>query len=202
LNTRPKGEIRLLALIPHRDIRKQLRGWSEKLFAAGFAGAWSFPWVAPLAVLSRPFTADELREAALALREAANREPASPGSRAAGAGRSGDGAIGLSGPQTSPFPGKNTELYGLGLDLGFSPPGEKSASKILHPFSPLVLGAALVKPAPRPPSPPAPPPLFSFRAAALANMVFRPLGAGEKDYSFEWKIGRLQWLPPVKKKKT
>jgi hypothetical protein len=32
----------------------------------------------------------------------------------------------------------------------------------------------------------------SFRAAAAANMCFRPL---DGEFSFEWKLGRLFWLP-------
>jgi hypothetical protein len=46
--------LRLLVLVPHRDARLPLRAWSASLFAAGLPGAWSFPWVAPLARLKRP----------------------------------------------------------------------------------------------------------------------------------------------------
>jgi hypothetical protein len=35
----------------------------------------------------------------------------------------------------------------------------------------------------------------SFRAAALANFLIRPLTYGAKDFSFEWEIGKLAWLP-------
>jgi hypothetical protein len=39
---------------------------------------------------------------------------------------------------------------------------------------------------------------FRFRAAATANMLFRPLPAGFPPYSFSWKIGKLHWLPPCR----
>ena len=61
--------LRLLVLVPHRDARLPLRAWSASLFAAGQYGAWSFPWVAPLAVLSRLLTTEELKRFARTLRE-------------------------------------------------------------------------------------------------------------------------------------
>jgi hypothetical protein len=179
------------------------------------AGAWSFPWAAPLACLSRPLTAAELRDAAFSLRELA---------------RGGDGKIRAEAAALSPLPvflfprhadGTPGEpggwgslaVYGLRLELaGFEQAlGGGAASKARYWFSPPVLGAALVDAAgreagmtPGAPGPdlcPAPPPL-SFRAAALANMSFTPLGAGERAYSFEWNIGPLRWLPSVKTKKS
>jgi hypothetical protein len=39
---------------------------------------------------------------------------------------------------------------------------------------------------------------LKFRAAAVANMLYRPLAAGEPGYSFSWKIGKLHWLPPCR----
>jgi hypothetical protein len=191
-------------LIPHRDIRKQIRAWSGELFAAGMAGAWSFPWAAPLVCLSRPLTAAELRDAAFTLRELQ---------------RGGDGKIRAETAAVSRLPGflfpphageppgqpggrGSPAVYGLRLDLaGFEQAlGGGAASKALYWFSPPVLGAALVD-ASGPDPCPAPPPV-SFRAAALANMSFTPLDAGERAYSFEWNIGPLRWLPSVKTKRS
>jgi hypothetical protein len=215
VNTHHRGGIRLLALIPHRDIRKQLRAWSGELFAAGMAGAWSFPWAAPLACLSRPLTAAELRDAAFALREM----------RRGGE----DGKFWAGEPAVSPLPaflfprgpggssgetGGSPAVYGPRLNpAGFEQAlGGGARSKARYWFSPPVLGAAVVATVVdaasletgTPPDVPhllPSPPLISFRAAALANMVFTPLDGGERAYSFEWKIGELRWLPSPEKKK-
>jgi hypothetical protein len=68
---------------------------------------------------------------------------------------------------------------------------------IIRRVSPLVIGSALCK-AGSLPDAVCPAPRVSFRAAALANMRFRPLpshdGASD-DFSFEWEIGKLYWLP-------
>jgi hypothetical protein len=71
--------------------------------------------------------------------------------------------------------------------------------RLLYRFSPLVAGAALVQEndSVEFSDCPAPPELF-FRAAALANMILRPLSS--ENYSFRWKIGELYWLPPLKKR--
>jgi hypothetical protein len=191
---------RLLVLVPHRDARLPLRVWSGALFAAGLEGAWSFPWVAPLAVIASPFSAAELRTLAHALREqipAAGKITTGPPAIAA---ISSDRAIGPA-------------VFGPVLDIELSdsiiPPG--AAGKIMRRCSPPVLGAALIRrPAdgkagggwgetrqeePLLAAIPAPPAL-SFRAAALANMRCRFLPpALPTGYSLEWEIGELRWLP-------
>jgi hypothetical protein len=68
-------------------------------------------------------------------------------------------------------------------------------NKILGVFPRAVLGGALMKTGKAAPELPPPPPV-SFRAAAMANMSYRPLGGGE--YSFEWTTGRPAWLPRPK----
>jgi hypothetical protein len=188
--------LKLLVLVPHRDARRPLRVFSNALFAAGFPGAWSFPWIAPLAILSRPFNEEELKLCAHALRE-----------QSLAGGR--DGKI-KSGPiALSAFPNggliEATAIFGPALDLAVPDSifPAQTAGKILHRFSPFVLGAALVWP---PEASPYLAPAFSFRAAALANMSYRPFFAGDGDppdagYSFEWKIGKLSWLPSVREKR-
>jgi hypothetical protein len=169
------------------------------------AGAWSFPWAAPLACLSRFLTAGELRDAARALRELAG---------------GGDGTLRGREPAVSPFPAFFVPPHNDGPPAVYGPrldPGGfegilsgGAAAKVIHWFSPPVLGAALVSAAgpetgaapDAPSSSPLPePPALSFRAAALANMIFTPLDAGDRAYSFEWKIGPLRWLPSATKKK-
>jgi hypothetical protein len=179
----------LLVLVPHRDARLPLRAWSASLFSAAVPGAWSFPWVAPLAQLSRPLSGDELKRLAHALRLHIN----------------GDGGKFIaSSPSFSALPaaicgGKKASVFGpsLATDLTddfFSPIADAVKSRIL----PLVVGSALARPEDELAlANPTPAPLpISFRAAALANMSYGPLDdGGSNDYSFEWVIGALHWLP-------
>ncbi|MDR0585599.1 MAG: hypothetical protein LBG57_14790 [Treponema sp.] len=190
--------LRLLILIPHRDARLPLRFYSASLFAAGFCGAWSFPWAAPLAILSRSFSAAELKHCAHALREQ---------SIAGG----GDGKIKTGPAARAVFPESvlaNAAVFGPALDIALPDAAFtlEAAAKITYRFSPLVLGVALTRSS-ETAAPEAP--ALSFRAAALANMVYRPLSATagaldspppEDAYSFEWKIGESRWLPPFGKK--
>jgi hypothetical protein len=179
--------LQLLALVPHRDARLPLRSWSASLFAAGLPGAWSFPHIIPLASLRRPLSVEELKLLALSLREQVNL----------------CGGKFIAGP---PVPavlpeikntGKIVSVFGPSLQIDipddfFTPVEEAVVCRI----SPLVLGSALVtgdttnyklQTTNYPP----------FRAAALANMNFRPLVSGEEwdGCSAEWEIGKLFWLP-------
>jgi hypothetical protein len=193
--------LRLLVLVPHRDARLPLRAWSGALFAAGLEGAWSFPWVAPLAVIASPFSAAELRTLALALREqlpAAGKITTGPPAIAA---FSSDHAVSHAGAAVF-GPVLNIELVD-----SIVPPG--AAGKIMRRCSPPVLGAALIRrtadgkaggglgetrqEGPLSAAIPAPPAL-SFRAAALANMRCRFQPTSTAGYSFEWEIGELRWL--------
>jgi hypothetical protein len=215
LNTHQEGTLRLLVLIPHRDTRNLFRRWSEELFSAGLSGAWAFPWAVPLACLSRPLLPAELREAAFALREslaggdgrmrtgaaawrplpAFSRPPAFP--PPPGAGETGPTAYGAWG---------GTALYGPRLEGGDPEKALRGAgaAKVLYYFSPPILGAALLEgpeiPGPLEALPP--PPETAFRAAALANMIYRRRYAGEGASFFEWKTGRPRWLPSAGTHKT
>jgi hypothetical protein len=191
--------LKLLVLVPHRDAILSPRAWSAALFAAGFDGAWSFPRAAPLAILSRFLSAGELKRSAWALREqtlAGEREgkiKTGPASRAFFPDSPTDNGV------------RNAAVFGPILDLEIPDSFFEIGGKVLYRFSPLVLGAALTRgTAPPPEAPPQAMPRISFRAAALANMAYRPLFAGNgvpaegvitSAYSFEWKIGRLYWLP-------
>jgi hypothetical protein len=186
-----------------------LRRWSGTLFSAGCPGAWSFPWAAPLALLSRPFSAGELKHCAGILRE----ESLTGGKN--GKIETGPAAFAAF-PQGS-LPGEDAAIFGpvLNLEIPDSAFTANAATKIVHRFSPPTLGAALVRysgdastaarnaAAAGTGFPPVP--QLSFRAAALANMSYWPLFSKEvvmpdSGYSFEWRIGELHWLPPIRKR--
>jgi hypothetical protein len=154
----------LAVLIPHRDMEGALKAQSRFLFAAGLSGARSFPHVVPLGLLSRPLPSAELRALAAAIRAETLKE-----------GR--DGRICLGKPILVPCPGLPA-FYGPALDLR----AQSLSWKPLHPFPLLGLCTALAAPADEDRLGKAgePPPLSPswFRAAALANMVLRPLAAG------------------------
>jgi len=185
--------LRLLVLVPHRDARLLLRTWSASLFKAGFPGAYSFPWVAPLAALSRPLSAEELKHCALVLRKQ---------SLGVNGGKISAGDI-----SSLSFPGntfgdgfgENVVLSGPGIDLALCPSvlSATVTAKIASFFSPVLIGACLGNSAVPGEGAFPPPPEISFRAAALANMIYRPLHE-YGDFSFEWKIGKLHWLPKAK----
>ena len=178
-----------LVLVPHRDIRLVLRNYSAALFKAGYAGAFHFPWVAPLFALSRPFNEDELKHAARVLRDIA-----------------GEGKIPVSQSATVDFPinGNNTVIFGPSLNFAIHSETLCASKKIESVFSPPVIAALFCEAGYDYSAIPAPPQL-SFRAAAVANMYWRPLrnNAGEQPNTvigYKWKIGKLCWLAAVKNK--
>ena len=185
----------LFVLVPHRDIRVRLRVYSESLFSAGLSGAWSFPWVSPLAVLSEALSPVELKQMAFIIREQ-------------GIGRGEKIKCGNSvqvdfphGKQQEGVSVEKIALYGPTLNLTM-PDSAISVmeKKIIHRFSPLIIGAAILQGNEKLPDSqiiPQPPEL-SFRAAALANMIFQPLSSTwekKMTLSFKWKIEKLYWLP-------
>jgi hypothetical protein len=187
---------RFVVLIPHRDCRRFLRDYRRRLFAAGLPGAYSFPPVAPLALVSRPCTPGELAFLSRSLREITM-----TGGR--------DGRIRGGRPLACPgiFGVPAPDLWGLTLELGIPPgpgltlpPGALSEDLVRRKFPAPILGAALIGPGASnrelAAAVPLPPPFF-FRAAAVANMVFSPLGE-EPGYSWEWETGKLRWLPSPK----
>ena len=179
-----RSDLQLLALVPHRDVRVSLRAWSASLFSEGMPGAWSFPWVMPIATLNRPLSGVELKSRALMLRQ----------------------AIILSGGKCATDPptiaelSDNISVFGPAVNIGLSDSFFAfEANAVDRRISPLVIGAALCQADAAPEAAPdVKAPYLSFRAAALANMNFRPLpshnGASD-NLSFEWEIGKLHWLP-------
>ncbi|MDR3192342.1 MAG: hypothetical protein LBT87_04685 [Treponema sp.] len=185
----------MAALVPHRDSRRILRAYSGELFARGFAGAWSFPWAAPLALLTRPLEGAELSFLARSVREKSLAAP-------------GEGRFDAGSPLRFPLPGfppfprgglPPGSLWGPEISLqlraeDFGPSGALALYCIFHRpvLACAVLGAG------DPPLPPA----FSFGAAAVTNMSYGPLGSGDAAYSFAWEIGELHWLPALRRKRS
>jgi hypothetical protein len=180
--------LQLLVLIPHRDSRNLLRAFSASLFSGGLSGAWSFPWVMPIAALSRPLSGTQLKSRALMLRKTMELS----GGKIT-TGRPDIAAL------PSDFNNDAVSVFGPTVNIGLSDSFfafEDNA--IIRRISPLVIGVALQQAASLPTCPT---PSLSFRAAALANMSFRPLpsgGGAHDNFSFEWETGKLYWLPRVK----
>ena len=190
MKTNKNGKDRscFIILIPHRDALNHLAAYREKLFAAGFYGAYSFPAAAPLAELKRPLNREELKETAKNLR---------------GMTGENEGKFRCGGTSVIYDAGKFSFL-GLLLNL---PAGEgifpaAARVKVLKSFVPPLLCAALIRPDEIPPGNNSlfeNAPLLSFRAAALANLAIRPLDTGEPNYSFKWNMSPPVWLPAYKK---
>jgi hypothetical protein len=172
------ASLQLLAFIPHRDVRISLRVWSASLFSGGMSGAWSFPWVMPIAALNRPLSDSELKSRAHMLR----REIDLVGGKF------------TTDQLTVAAISDNVSVFGPTVNIGLSDSFFAFDDNAIDKrISPLVIGAALHQ-ADAPPL--VNPPQISFRAAALANMSFRPLPSDENNnFSFEWEIGKLYWLP-------
>jgi hypothetical protein len=89
-------------------------------------------------------------------------------------------------------------IYGPALELRIEPGDFGPAAEKIRALPPL-LGCALLGDSEEPPEDRRmEKPELKFRAAAAANMLYRPLSAGEPGYSFSWRIGKLHWLPPCR----
>ncbi|MHB9293974.1 hypothetical protein Holit_03093 [Hollandina sp. SP2] len=185
--------LRFIVLIPHRDSGRLFWEYRQELFAAGIVGAYSFPSVAPLAVVSQAFTKEDLQVLAHTLREISVQD-----------GRGGKistqelGCLGYSAYTHTGQAKYDLTIFGTLLDL---PIPEFSNPMVVYQFPKLVLAAGLIKAEvgeallndilPKAP-------VLFFRAGMVANMVFRPLSSGAAGYSFEWRIGTPVWLPSHK----
>jgi hypothetical protein len=176
-------KLRFLALVPHRDTRLALRKYSNSLFNAGFFGAYSFPWIIPLAELSSTLNGEELKHFARSIREANL--------------QMNKGRFIMKEGFTASLSGFHL-IYGPSLDISI--PGnaftESAAKKISSLCHPQIVGACVllnneVDTIPQPPQ------LF-FTAAAAANVIFYAKKNCES-CTYKWKIGKLHWLPALKK---
>ena len=190
---------RFLVLVPHQDVRVALRKYSDSLVKTGLNGVYSFPWVVPLASLSRALTPDELKQITCSLRQDIGGVKICVGDTAATEFTTDekDGSLSLFGPKIDLGISRST----FSCDLINNPLTQK---KIKKTFNPLVIGTWLV--------PKTSEQQFcdfcavnqrfdvplreklSFRAAAVANMYWQSVQVdGETGY--KWKIGKLCWLP-------
>jgi hypothetical protein len=176
---------RFIILIPHRDSIKAFREYRQKLFSTGINGAYSFPLSVPLAKISKPFSREELKDLALALRKLAERSAgriSGSGSAVSRLNSPGEGR--LSPLESFSFFGP---LIDLPIEDGIFP--LKARGKILGCLFPPVLCTALIEGEALPKEEETP--ALSFRAAELANLSIRALAP----YSFEWRIRETVWLP-------
>jgi hypothetical protein len=183
-----KPEQIFLVLVPHRDTRLVLRNYSAALLKKGFTGAYCFPWVSPLAVLSRPLNPQELKNIANAIRKSAK-----------------DGKFNAEGMCTMPFPPEEKNSFLSGPRLDFTIPRDLLADGIGNFFSQTVIGARILSDEKDMGALPCPPKL-SFSAAAIANMVWQTVSLSAQDaksdaLGYKWKIGKLFWLPNQKRAK-
>jgi len=190
----PKPAAKFLVLIPHRDSLVCMEDFRQKLFTAGFRGAYSFPAAAPLATLSRSLTRDELREIGRRIRTAVNGGMICSGAmdelnlKIQGVDFFDD--VSFFGPALDLPPLR--QIVGIGNeqvievlpsavlcagilragDLGGGGLGEVDLKKIAE-F-----------------------PTINFRAAMITNLTVRPLAGGSAaSYSYEWRLGPECWLP-------
>jgi hypothetical protein len=188
------------ALVPHRNAVFVIEKFRQQLFTLGLDGAFSFPTVVPLALLSRPLSGAELKTAAAELRKSLGKRKiilsAAHGESAQGTDTK------FPGLPAASFCDVSLSLAGLSffgpcLDMPF-PAFPESA--ILARWEKPLLAPAILGPggaervrdvAGKLP----PPPELSFRAAALTNLAVYPAGNGEAGYSYVWELGRLYWLP-------
>ena len=223
-----KEAYRFIVLIPHRDSLRPLEEYRVRLFATGFPGAWSFPMAAPLASVSHFFSGDELKGLGRNIRELTKEtdgkilcsgsvlakftmEENKPRSYTEGTEeerrRPLTGAQGYGDRKEEKRTLTEAQGHGEKEDISFFGPQlnfhieeslfpQMARVKIINIISPPVLCAALLAPEEMPPSEEGPG--ISFRAASLANLAIRPLESGAANYSFEWRIGPLIWLPKYK----
>ncbi|GBU27523.1 hypothetical protein R84B8_01056 [Treponema sp. R8-4-B8] len=174
-----------LVLVPHRDVRGEFRKYGDLMVKAGLTDVYSFPYVAPVASLSRALSAGELKQIANSLRK-----------------NIGSGKISTEGDAVTAFPCDDKNLTLSGPCLNISIPQnvfESGIKKINALFSPLVIGCFLTKDNKKLISlPEIKREKLAFRAAAVANMYWQTLEVNGEIY-YKWKIGKLYWLPRPQK---
>jgi hypothetical protein len=175
---------KFLVLVPHQDVRLEIKKHACSLPEGTLAGVYPFPIVAPLAALSQPLTPENLKQFARTLR-----------------GFAGEGKISANGTAAVSFPTDADEmaLFGIRLDLNIPAAIFGDGSKEI--FSPPVIGTWLIPKSCQQQLCAAKQRLdalllekLSFRAAAIANMSWQPVLA-DNETAYEWKIDKLCWLP-------
>ena len=176
-----------LVLVPHRDARIELQKQSESLFKNGLVNVYPFPHAAPLASLSKPFNADELKHFARVLRETAGKEKFR--------------AVETSFISIS-LNNENMTLFGHNINIDISLNlFAGSSEKINNLFTSAVIGSFMfpdtvrqIQDDPRQKKYPSMLVPVKFRAAAAANMFWKAVRIND-EICYKWKIGKLFWLP-------
>jgi len=179
-----------LVLVPHRDTRLELQKYNGALFKAGLADVYTFPCAVPLTSLSRPLNADELKNTARRLREAASAEK-----------------FHITGTSTCRLSVNDEDMILFGPKIEYDSAGVNSIKieKIKSLISPLIAAACLIpnkngqkvlsalklKTLANLASPE-----LTFRAAAIANMFWKPVRKNGETF-YKWKIDKLIWLPKM-----
>ena len=179
-----KQTLKFLVLVPHGDVRAELKKYGENLIKNGLKGVYRFPFAAPLAALSRSLTDEELKHIACSLRQ----------------------EIGINiiyTKETNIVPFSDTcglrplALFGPRLELEIPSGLFCDNSKIKRFFSPLTIGAFLLPDSGKDNQHLQPlQKRLKFRAAAVANMYWRSVQI-DGEISYKWKIGKLYWLPKL-----
>jgi hypothetical protein len=171
------GKNLFLVLVPHRDIRLELR---KDLLKTGIKDAFLFPQVAPLAALRAPLTKDELKQTARAIKETVMANAT-------------DGKIFTRETMAVPFPAdeSKTVLFGPRVDPVFPRDllvkTKSVEKKLTYSFLTQVIGCYLIDGTETNTTEET---RLSFRAAAVANMYWKKAKDG-----WEWETGELIWLP-------
>ncbi|MCL2181805.1 MAG: hypothetical protein FWB83_11850 [Treponema sp.] len=183
-----------LVLVPHRDTRAHLQKYGEALFKAGLTGVFTFPFVVPLAVLSRPLDDDELKKTAQTLRKTCGKSKITASSLSQTQFSAEENGMSIFGPYLDPVISNN--LYDNKKFLSLIFPSIAGICLIPKTCENMIRGCSWLNflNGSHPDFPD--PPHLSFRAAALANMHWKQITMdGKKVY--KWKIGKLRWLPRV-----
>jgi len=185
-----KQTLKFLVLVPHGDVRAELKKYGENLIKNGLKGVYRFPFAAPLAALSRSLTDEELKHTACSLRQ----------------------EIGINiiyTKETNIVPFSDTwglcplALFGPRLELEIPSGLFCDNLKIKRFFSPLTIGTFLIPDSNKDNqhllavNQKLDEPLqdrLKFRAAAVANLYLRPV-CFDSEIGYKWKIGKLYWLP-------
>jgi len=215
---KPREQV-YLVLVPHRDVRVELRKYGENLVINGLSGVYCFPWVVPLALLSSPLITDELKYVARSLRDFLGDEKIMAGEISNVTFQTGN---------------ENMELFGARLELDIpntvfelsassshkdteTHKNDSGCKNIKNLISPHIIGSFLIpeinvdmnkdnkqqlcifahkinRASGLREKFSIPIPHLSFRAAAVANMFWQPVETNG-EMSFKWKIGNLSWLP-------
>jgi len=183
METKKKRKQTFLVLVPHRDVRIELRKHCDLLIKNGLRDVYNFPYVTPLASLSQALTPFELKQVANSLRETIGSEK-----------------ILTKGDAVTAFPSYENILTLCGPHLNITIPQNLVSNllKINSLFSAFVIGCFLAKDKKINIPLKFPHKKIEFRAAAVANMYWQSFQSNGEIY-YKWEIDKIFWLPRPQK---